>query len=216
MIIGITTRRIDEDGTRKVFVNEDYLSLLKRYNLTPIIIPYNIEVSDELLSLCDGFLIPGGDDIDASYYHKENLDSCVLADSRVDTLDFKVLDYALKSNKPVLGICRGLQLINIKLGGDLIVDIKEGNHKKKLDALLDIEKDSFIKGKDQFIINSFHHQGIDKLGASLKVEGRSEGMIELVTSKQYKLIASQFHIEQMDSELVDLIMNYYLNLFQKN
>ena len=215
MLIGITTRMIVENETKKVFVNEAYIRLLKNYGLTPLIIPYNMDNIDELLKMCDGFLLPGGDDIDASYYHEENLESCLLADPRVDALDFKVIRYAFKNNKPVLGICRGFQVVNIALGGTLFVDIKDGNHKNKLDAILNIEEDSFIKDKS-FTINSFHHQGIDKLGEDLKIEGRSEEMIELITSNLHPLIASQFHIEQMNGELVNKIMNYYLQLFKKS
>ena len=103
MIIGIASRCLIENQTKKIFVNEDYIKLVKRYNLIPLIIPFN-DLDENILSLCDCFMIPGGNDIDAKYYHRKNHARSILVDPLVDQLDFKILDYAVKYRKPVLGI----------------------------------------------------------------------------------------------------------------
>ena len=119
MIIGIASRCIIENQVRKEFVNEEYISFFKKYGLTPILLPYNLSSYQELFSLCDCFCLPGGGDIDAKFYNSINDIHNQLVYKDVDKLDFLILKYALKKRKPVLGICRGLQVINVFFKGDL-------------------------------------------------------------------------------------------------
>ena len=214
MKIGITTRLIKEGNVRKEFVNEEYLNLLNKYHLTPIVIPYTQTNLDELLSICDGFLIPGGDDVDSKYYHQENNPHNTLVDPLVDQLDFYVLDYAIKNNKKVLGFCRGLQVINVYFKGDLLQHIEDDSHKGSLDHPLEILEGSFIDSEkfSSSRINSFHHQKINKLGDGLLVDAISLQAIEIIHHNKYKILATQFHIEKMNDKLVDYLMNYFINL----
>ena len=72
MKIGITCRILTEDGTRNEFVNEAYFTLLDKYGFTPIVLSSTTTKLDELLEICDCFLLPGGDDIDANIFGEEN------------------------------------------------------------------------------------------------------------------------------------------------
>lgn len=214
--IGIPTRMIIENDTKKEFVNIDYLKLLSNFDLIPIFIPFSLSNNDEILSICDGFLIPGGDDIDAKYYHQLNHEKNSLVDERVDKNDFKVLDYAIKNNKPVLGICRGLQLINVYFKGDLIQHIENDIHKNSINHQLIMNSNSIFYNFNHptRLINSFHHQKIGKLGEGLIVDGTSLDAIELIHHLSYPLIACQFHIERMNDEFTKEIMDYFMSLFK--
>lgn len=218
MNIGIVCRILIEDGTRKEFVNEDYFKLLDRYNFVPIVLSSSTRKLNKLLDVCDCFLLPGGDDIDASLYNQKNHKKNVLVDPKIDDLDFKVIKYALRKNKPILGICRGLQVLNVYFGGDLVQHIEDNSHKKKYDDLLELTIDSkLLKVLPQkFKINSFHHQKINVLGKGLIIDGISNGAIELLTHKKYPLIATQYHIEQLNDSNTDKLMKYFISLVKKN
>ena len=214
MNIGITCRILVEDGTRKEFVNEAYMELVSKYNFVPIVLSSTTNKLKELMEMCDCFLLPGGDDMDASYFNEENDSHNALVDSKIDSLDYKVIDYALKSNKPILGICRGLQVLNVYFGGTLLQHIEDNSHKKNYDDVLELVENSTFENilKNKFIINSFHHQCINKLGKGIKVEGVSKGVVELVTHKDYPIIATQYHIEQLNDENTDKTMKYFISL----
>ncbi|MBE6132580.1 MAG: hypothetical protein E7180_04230 [Erysipelotrichaceae bacterium] len=213
MKIGVVTRILYEDGVEKEFVNTSYLKMLNKYSFTPIIISCH-SYKEEVLDMCDGFLLPGGDDIDARYFEQENHPSNVLVSPIVDEVDFKVLDYAIRNNKAVLGICRGLQVINVFFKGTLVQDILDQSHKNnKEDKMLVLSSSRFTSFQNkEVVINSFHHQKIDKLGEGLMVEGISNDAIELITHENYKLIASQYHLEKLDNEFEKEVMQFFVAL----
>ena len=217
MKIGVTCRILTEDGTRKEFVNEAYMELLDKYDMVPIVLSSTTTSLEKLLEMCDGVLLPGGDDIDAKYYYQDNHPTNVLVDPKIDVLDYKVIDYCLKHNIPILGICRGFQILNVYFGGTLVQHIEDNSHKKNYDDLLVLEESSSLKGilDDKFTINSFHHQCIDKLGKGLKVEGKSKGVVELITHKDYPIIATQYHIEQLNDINSERTMKYFISLIME-
>ena len=214
MKIGITCRILTEDGTRKEFVNEAYMELVDRYNFIPIVLSSTSSKLEELMDMCDCFLLPGGDDMDAKYFNEENHPKNFLVDPKIDVLDYKVIEYALKTKKPILGICRGMQVLNVYFGGTLIQHIEDNSHKKNYDDPLVLVDNSTLKGilKEEFIINSFHHQKVDVLGKGIVVEGLSKGVVELITHENYPIIATQYHIEQLNDENTDRTMKYFISL----
>ena len=213
MIIGIASRCIIENQVRKEFVNEEYINLLKKYGLTPLILPYNLSSYKELFSLCDLFCLPGGGDIDAKYYNSINEYHNKLVYKDVDKLDFLILKYAIKKRKPVLGICRGLQVINVFFKGDLIQHIEDDLHLNQTNHQLEIENHSIFKDKiKELTINSYHHQKIGKIGEGIIVDGICKDAIEIIRHKDYPIIATQYHLEKIDNSTTDLIMKYFINL----
>jgi putative glutamine amidotransferase len=162
---------------------------------------------------CDGFVLTGGIDVHPAFYQNARVDypnTTVLNESR-DLFEMQVFEYARQQNKPVLAICRGLQLVNIALGGNLIQDLQENgfaNHRKGPDGdrehKIEIKPGTLlaqIAGIQHGFVNSAHHQGLDQIAEGLKVSAFSEdGVVEAIEYKDANkpfLLAVQWHPERM-------------------
>jgi putative glutamine amidotransferase len=163
--------------------------------------------------LCDGFLLTGGIDVHPQFYQNSRVDypnTTVFSEAR-DLFEMEVFEFARQQNKPVLAICRGLQLVNIALGGNLIQDLQENgfkNHRKGPEG--DFEHNMVVKpgtllakisGTLSGFVNSAHHQGLDQIADELKVSAYSEdGVVEAIEYKDANkpfLLAVQWHPERM-------------------
>ncbi len=138
---------------------------------------------------CDGFLLSGGVDMHPSAYGNSRVDypwATNFNEAR-DAFELEVFQYACLHEKPVLAICRGLQVVNVALGGNLIQDLQEqgfSNHRKGAEAdrehLISVEPSSLlfsIAGQSQGLVNSAHHQGLDRLAESLRVSAWSDDRV---------------------------------------
>ena len=178
---------------------------------------------------CDGLLLPGGGDIDPVYYGEE-MNGSDEPDRELDKAQRDILDAFVKAKKPILGICRGMQLINIYFGGSLHQDLgtrdihtrKNGND--SIHSVKSVEEGNLFEkfyGKT-FNINSAHHQGAKKLGKGLKEVLRSEdGVCEAVIHEELPIIATQFHPERMsykqrrdDAVVGEEIFQYFKSLLK--
>ncbi|NLK94904.1 MAG: gamma-glutamyl-gamma-aminobutyrate hydrolase family protein [Clostridiales bacterium] len=182
-----------EDALR---MNQDYLNALIDLGAMPYIIPFTSH-EDLLKNYCDemdGFLFTGGPDINPKLYGEEIKEYCKEICSVRDEEEVLIYNIVKNMDKPILGICRGHQFLNVMRGGTLYQDIDtEVNRKNKINHKQEkpyyetrhkiyIEKDSFLYrkiGADCIKVNSIHHQGIKNLGKGLKVNAVSEdGIIE--------------------------------------
>ncbi|MDO4198503.1 MAG: gamma-glutamyl-gamma-aminobutyrate hydrolase family protein [Erysipelotrichaceae bacterium] len=157
----------------------------------------------------DGLLIPGGGDIDPSFYNQENKGS-IDPDIDLDNRQLKVLDDFIRKEKPVFGICRGHQLVNVYFEGTLIQDLGEELNKvhRKIDFSGPDKVNTIktVKGSilndiygDIFKSNSSHHQAVDKVGKGLKVTAVSDdGVIEALEHESLPVFTVQFHPERMN------------------
>ena len=172
---------------------------------------------DYFVSKADGFLMTGGEDIYPARYGKEkDTVDCGEFDLRRDSLEFRLLDAAFRRKKPVFGVCRGLQLVNVYLGGSLIVDIPSSHlgtkvqhrqegpvyHSVLVYAGSDLKQ---ISASDSGMVLSNHHQGIEFLGKGLQpMAGTKDGLIEAITQigkpRLPFLMAVQWHPERMEPE----------------
>lgn len=218
MKIGVTTRIIYEDGIRKQFVNQQYIDYVRKANLTPIILPMYDEI-DEILDLCDAFLVTGGEDLDSLWYNEERSPMLGNFDIEMDKHDKKVIEYALKTNKPLIGICRGLQSINVFLGGSLIQHIEDNSHKKFEggESFELVQNDSIFNKvyNNNSKINSYHHQAIKVLAPNLIICGYSNGMIEAIAHKDKPIIAVQWHPEKLNDLESDNLIKEFAKLIKK-
>ena len=157
----------------------------------------------------DGLLLTGGDDIDPSLFGQENRGSRGIDRAR-DEVELALLGAFCAAGKPVLAICRGHQMVNVWLGGDLIQDLGPElvpfHQKEKGDQvhLIRAEKGSLLHRLygPVFPVNSSHHQGLGRLGRGLRAAVWSEGgVIEAVEHESLPLISVQFHPERMTGAL---------------
>lgn len=162
---------------------------------------------------CDGFVLTGGIDVHPQFYQNTRVDypnTTVFNESR-DHFEIQVFEFACQKNKPVLAICRGMQLVNIALGGNLIQDLEENgfeNHRKGSEGdrehKIEVEPGTLlaqISGVQHGFVNSAHHQGLDQIADELKVSAFSEdGVVEAIEYKDANkpfLLAVQWHPERM-------------------
>ena len=162
---------------------------------------------------CDGFVLTGGIDVHPQFYQNTRVDypnTTVFNESR-DLFEIQVFEFARQQNKPVLAICRGLQLVNIALGGNLIQDLQENgfeNHRKGPDGdrehKIEVKPGTLlaqIAGIQHGFVNSAHHQGLDQIADELNVSAFSEdGVVEAIEYKDANkpfLLAVQWHPERM-------------------
>lgn len=156
-----------------------------------------------------GLLLTGGDDIDPALFSQENRGSRGIDRAR-DDAELALLDAFCAAGKPVLAICRGHQMVNVWLGGDLIQDLGPDltpfHRKASGDQVHPVraEKGSLLHRLygPVFPVNSSHHQGLGRLGRGLRAAARSEdGVIEAVEHESLPLISVQFHPERMTGAL---------------
>ena len=212
MFIGITTRIIYEDGIKKQFVNEAYIEYVKLAGFTPIILPM-IKDMDDVLNLCDAFLITGGDDLHSKWYNEPLSEKAGTIHLEMDEVDKYVIEYAYKNKKPMMGICRGLQAINAFLGGTLLQHIEDDSHKNiEGDVIFDKVPNGSIFDRvyhEHSKIKSYHHQCIKDLAPNFIICGYSNGCIEAIEHNELPIIAVQWHPERlMDEESINLIKEF--------
>lgn len=175
----------------------------------------------------DGLILCGGNDINPSFYNEE-INGAVNIDERRDSSEFKLVKAFIDAKKPIMGICRGCQLLNIAFGGTLHQDIensKEHSSFSDYDLIHPVvaRKNSFISElyDDSFWVNSFHHQAINKLGNDLEVTmTASDGKtIEGIKHKILPVFGVQWHPERMcfskrRNDTVDgkIIFEYFIKM----
>ena len=156
----------------------------------------------------DALLIPGGCDILPRYYREED-SGCEATDEALDKLQFAWMEYFTGEKKPVLGICRGHQLINVFFGGTLIQDLPmRKDHTEKPGGCYNahrilIEQGSLLSAAygPEAQVNSSHHQAVDALGKGLCITARAEdGVVEGIEHRELPVWGVQFHPERMRGE----------------
>lgn len=170
----------------------------------------NLNIDYELSLECDyknydGLIVPGGIDVDPALYNQEKDETVKLFDRHFDDIQIKAIKYFVDNKKPILGICRGCQLLNVVFGGTLIQDIKTDiihSLPEHQDAFHEINNN---KGSYMYElygqrckINSLHHQAIDILGDGIEVVSKADdGIIEACRHKNLPIIMVQFHPERL-------------------
>lgn len=170
---------------------------------------------ENLLQRYDGLLIPGGSDLPPSLYNEKKSFQADVEDEDRISFDFSFLGQMLRYNKPVLGICYGMQLVNVFFGGTLYQDIasqipRSLEHRTRMHEITIVSNPFIPAGSN--LVNSSHHQGVKHLGTGLLPLAFSyDGIIEAFYSKDYDfLIGVQWHPERADDNLTCLIFNKFL------
>lgn len=192
---------LQEEKPRRLSLYCEYYEAVKMAGGIPILLAPLEEVKDieGLLNRLDGLILSGGDDIWPERYGQTRHARTNLVSKERDTFDFQLARQALDMDIPVLGICHGIQLINVVMGGTLIQDIPSHS---KVTHKVTVERGThlyeFLK-TDVLMVNSSHHQAIDRLGEGLKVSATAEdGIVEAVEGTRHSLVMGvQWHPERM-------------------
>ena len=202
-IIAISTRSVDYQSDagiekRRLYINGYFSEVAEKagFILFPVCSQNGIE---EIVAMCSGLIIAGRDrDINPKFYGEEPLEGLEYPeDPYEDELDFKLIELFEKNNKPILGICSGLQSLNIYHGGCLKQHIDDHTSKENLVRHnIDIEENSCVHSLygDKAEVNSIHHQAINRVAEGFKVTAVSDdGTVEAI--EKGNLIGLQWHPE---------------------
>ena len=198
-----------------------YVEVLRQAGAVPWIvplIPHDKETMNEIFSRLDGVFLTGGADVDPGSYHEQKLPVCGYTDPARDAVEIMLLNHARETHKPVLAVCRGIQILNVCYGGTLYQDIpsqvpaamkhdyfpKADNTPTRQDLTHDITVTANTRLRSILVdgvvpVNSMHHQAIKDLAPGLKPNAYApDGIIEGVegTNGHY-LMAVQWHPEEL-------------------
>lgn len=208
--IGISASRGTYGGS---IVSGAYIESVLQAGGAPIIVPAmtDAKVMKEIVKDLDGLILIGGDDIDPTYYGEIPLPDVNIVDSIRDIYDLTLVKLATDRNIPVLGICRGEQLINVAFGGSLYQDIpkqfanksiehKQTEPREKGTHVVTVNKDSKlanILSQTEVLTNSYHHQAVKEVAPHFIVSAKtSDGMIEAIEAYPNRsILGVQWHPE---------------------
>ena len=216
-----TQRQGVEFSDNSISLSNRYADAVIQAGGVPVIIPCTAakELIAEYVRRTDGVLLTGGDDVQPKLYSpriSEKLAKTVKeTEPERDVLELQLIDEIFRQQKPLLAICRGHQILNVALGGTLIVDIatqlpKSINHRQmdqKSDKVHDVTltPDSLlakITHRQMLGVNSTHHQSVGRLAKPLRITGKSsDGVVEAMELKNEGLLpyllSVQFHPERL-------------------
>ena len=195
-----------------VWMLPGYMDGIRQAGGLPVVFPFTLDEQDleQLVSMCDGFLLTGGQDVCPELYHEVPLEGLVITCPKRDVMEGIVLRKAIEKDKPVLGICRGIQFINAFLGGTLYQDLptqhpSETKHRQAPPYDQPIHEVTVERGSplyecldvDRLPVNSCHHQAVRKLAPALEAMALSpDGLIEAAYMPGKKFLwAVQWHPE---------------------
>src|SRR5215210_978874 len=221
-VIGVTgTLKQDADSVAQrplgafVRVDLDYVAGVAQAGGIPMVLPPIPGTVEEVAGRIDGLLLCGGSDLDPGYYGEEPIPELDVTVPERDAFEMALVEQALEWGMPVFGICRGLQVLNVALGGTLYQDLSsqlhpdliahrqqipkwQWTHEVEVDGDSNIAK---IMGTDRLRVNSYHHQAVKELADGLVIAAHaSDGVVEAVESPSlYErwLVAVQWHAEAM-------------------
>lgn len=207
-LIGIA----DTYNGRESTVMRTYIEAVQRSGNLPIILPLteNDSIIAQTLRRIDALILSGGEDIQPSLYGDRPSKELGTVNIPRDEWELRILKQAIPLHLPILGICRGMQMINVYFGGSLIQDLPTEypqssiGHNQRLPRTIathDIEivPNSFLEritGKQRLQVNSFHHQAVKRLAQGFQITAKApDGVIEAIEAIHYPIVCVQFHPE---------------------
>lgn len=233
-IIGVsggmqTVKEIIFPGLQRAYVNNDYIESIINSNGIPIIlpIPNKIDVVKDQVDIIDGLILSGGHDLNPLLWGEEPTQKLGEILPKRDEFDIALVKYATKLKKPILGICRGMQLINVAFGGTLYQDLSyingcnikhnQINSPSVPTHTVNIKKDTILHNifGNKIITNSFHHLAVNNIAKGFKISAYSQdGIIEAIEREDDKsIIAVQWHPEMMTekSDNMQKLFDWFIN-----
>jgi len=205
-----------------------YMKVLEKCGALPVMLPLteDQEELEQCLSLCDGLLLTGGHDVNPALYGEEALPECGAPCHARDVMEGYLFDRALEADMPVLGICRGIQFMNVRLGGTLYQDLPTQRstgvehhmtppYDRGVHSVTVAEHTLLadLIGAGEHRVNSYHHQAVKDLAPRAEAMAYSEdGLVEAlcVTGKRF-IVGVQWHPEfsyEKDDAAVKLVRGF--------
>ena len=210
------TASIRPDGdTSRVRLTAAYVTALENAGLVPLIVPplSSANAAASVLSSVSGLVLTGGEDVDPARYGEQRHEKVRSVNPARDATEAALIQEAKTRQMPVLAICRGIQILNVALGGTLIQDIPseiatsishddEGARDSRSHEI-SVEPGSLIAtaiGTEHATVNSFHHQSVQRVADGMRITARSpDGIIEGIesTDRNWWVMGVQWHPEEM-------------------
>ncbi|HMQ33147.1 MAG TPA: gamma-glutamyl-gamma-aminobutyrate hydrolase family protein [Chloroflexaceae bacterium] len=217
-LIGISCMNsASANGAALMAVRPHYLQALEAAGAAPLLIHLTDDLAlvRRLYELCAGILLPGGDDLDPAYFGEERHPMLGEVDPQRDAVEVALARWCRDERKPLLGICRGAQVLNVALGGTLWQDLPsqlltdlDHRHNTRLEVYdveghpLALAPDSWLAGQldaDTVLANTMHHQAVKDVAPGLRAVGRApDGVIEAVEGAgDHFVVGVQCHPEHL-------------------
>jgi putative glutamine amidotransferase len=210
-VVGITSAFNEEE--ERFCLSRHYVDAVERTGAIPLILPpLPPETAVMTLQNIHALLLSGGGDLDPAYFGEEALPCTKTISPRRDAFELELARFALERHLPVLGICRGMQVLNVAAGGTIFQDVSLAVHRPLQHMqnaprwyathLIEITPDSrlaAIFGVLKLRVNTFHHQAVNRVAPGFRVTAKSlDGIIEAVESPAHAFaVGVQFHPEGM-------------------
>lgn len=219
-VIGIPCFAAERAGTRRPIYgnNQSYVRAVERAGGIPVLLPPFADPASlaAVGARLDGLLLSGGGDIDPRLYGEERIPECGEIETERDLPELDIARWALDSNVPILGVCRGMQLLNVLRGGTLYQDITTQHPSSPRHdhtdqprtwraheiAINPASQLASILGSPRQNVNSLHHQAVNRIGDGIEITGWSEdGIAETLEVPGHPFaIAVQYHPEELAAD----------------
>lgn len=210
-VIGVTGNYNEEEHS--FWVRDYYVKSLRAVGAVPLVLPptEDADITAEYLQICSGLLFSGGGDVDPVHWGEMARPRLGYINPLRDAFELELARQALRADMPILGICRGCQVLNVAAGGSLLQDIQShllhdqnAPREYPIHAIV-VEKGSLLRrvvGSEEIRVNSFHHQAVKNPGRGLKTcAWAPDGIIEAVESTEHRwVLGVQWHPECMTDE----------------
>lgn len=201
----------NKDGRSITSVPVTYSRCIQQVNAVPVILPpaEDEQTAALMLSRVDGLVLPGGMDMDARFFNQQMHPACRASGLELDTFQITLVNLAVERKMPILGICRGAQVVNVALGGSLVQDIPSRMPDSQIDhrqQVLSYDTDHDVRFDpgsrlyglfgESIRINSRHHQSIDAPGRGIRITAWApDGVVEGAEHESLPIDLVQWHPE---------------------
>lgn len=196
---------------KQLYIYERYINMFRKHNIELVCInPCSNETLLQIEQYFDGLFLSGGKDINPKFYQENKSEECILESKEIDEFELLIIQIFDNSNKPMFGVCRGIQTINVYYGGTLHQHIY--NHSFCNHNITPVKNTKLYNQlNNEISVNSYHHQSIKKIGYRLIASAYSkDGHIEAIEND--KIFACQWHPDKengLEDYFIAIIKSFF-------